>query len=93
VWVKGDGKGALLNLQLGTPREYMSTLSDHYVTLDFTGWRYVELLMRERDVGEMSNYEWPYGDYYGIYRTPLDMAHISEINLYLNHLPPGTARK
>jgi len=89
VWVKGDGKGALLNLQLGTPREYMSTLSDHYVTLDFTGWRYVELLMRERDVGEMSNYEWPYGDYYGIYRTPLDVAHISEINLYLNQLPPG----
>ncbi len=89
VWVKGDGKGALLNLQLGTPREYMSTLSDHYVTLNFTGWRYIELLMRERDVGEMSNYEWPYGGYYGIYRTALDMAHISEVNLYLNHLPPG----
>lgn len=89
VWVKGDGKGALLNIQLGTPREYMSALSDHYVTLDFTGWRYVELLMRERDVEQMSAYQWPYGGNYDIYRNPLDMAHISEVNLYLNNLPPG----
>lgn len=89
VWIKGDGNGALLNIQLGTPREYMSTLSDHYVKLDFTGWRYVELLMRERDVGEMFKYDWPYGHDYSIYRTALDMAHISEINIYLNELPPG----
>jgi hypothetical protein len=89
VWVKDDGKGALLNIQLGTPREYMSALWDHYVTLDFTGWRYVELLMRERDVEQMSAYQWPYGGNYDIYRNPLDMAHISEVNLYLNNLPPG----
>ena len=89
VWIKGDGKGALLNLQLGTPREYMQALSDHYVTLDFTGWRYVELLMRERDVERMSDYQWPYGGHYDIYRNPLDMAHISEVNFYLNDLPPG----
>ncbi len=89
VWVKGDGKGALLNIQLGTPREYMYALSDHYVTLDFTGWRYVELLLRERDVEQMSDYEWPYGGHYDLYRNPLDMAHISEVNFYLNHLPPG----
>jgi len=89
VWVKGDGKGALLNLQLGTPREYMHALSDHYVTLDFTGWRYVELLVRERDVERMSDCEWPYGGAYDIYRNGLDMAHISGFNLYLNDLPAG----
>ena len=89
VWVKGDGKGALLNIQLGTPREYMHALSDHYVTLDFSGWRYVVLLLRERDVGRMSDYEWPYGGHYDMYRNPLDMAHIGEVNLYLNDLPAG----
>lgn len=89
VWVKGDGKGALLNIQLGTPREYMHALSDHYVLLDFTGWRYVELLLRERDVEQMSDYQWPYGGGYDLYRNPLDMAHISEVNLYLNNLPAG----
>ena len=87
VWVKGDGKGALLNIQLGTPREYMAAHSDHYVTLDFTGWRYVELLVRERDVERMSDYQWPYGGAYDIFRNPLDMAHISELNFYLNNLP------
>jgi hypothetical protein len=89
LWVKGDGSGALLNLQLGCPREYMHALSDHYVTLDFTGWRYVELLARERDVERMANYVWPYGGAYDIYRNPLDLAHISQVNLYLNDLPPG----
>lgn len=91
VWVKGDGKGALLNLQLGTPREYMHALSDHYVTLDFTGWRYVELLVRERDVERMADYTWPYGGAYDIYRNPLDMAHISQVSLYLNDLPTGAS--
>ena len=89
VWVKGDGKGALLNLQLGTPREFMHALSDHYVTLDFTGWRYVELLVRERDVDRMTDYVWPYGGAYDIYRNPLDMSHISHVSFYLNDLPAG----
>lgn len=89
VWVKADGKRALLNIQLGTPREYGHALSDHHVPLDFTGWRYVELLMRERDVEQMTRHVWPYGGTYGIYRNPLDMAHISEVNLYLNEIPVG----
>ncbi len=89
VWVKGDGQGALLNIQLGTPREYMHATSDHYVKLNFSGWRYVELLPRERDVDQMHNYLWPYGGAYTIYRTPLDMAHISHLAVYLNDLPSG----
>jgi hypothetical protein len=89
VWVKGDGSGALLNLQVGTPREFMQALSDHYVTLDFTGWRYVELLVRERDVERMTDYVWPYGGAYDIYRNPLDMTHISQVAFYLNDLPVG----
>ncbi len=89
LWVKGDGSGALLNIQAATPREYMHALSDHYVTLDFTGWRYVELLVRERDVDRMNDYVWPYGGSYTIYRTPLNMRHISQATIYLNDLPPG----
>ncbi len=90
VWVKGDGKGALLNLQLCTPREFMHARSDHYVTLDFTGWRYVELLARERNVERMTDYDWPYGKGgYDVYRNPLDLAHISQVSFFLNDLPPG----
>lgn len=89
VWIKGDGKGAQLNIQLATPREYMHALSDHYVTLDFTGWRYVELLVRERDVERMGDHVWPYAGHYDLYRNPLDLAHISGVNVYLNDLPAG----
>jgi hypothetical protein len=91
VWVKGDGKGTLLNIQFGTPREYMHATSDHYVMLDFTGWRYVELLVRERDVEQMSNYSWPYGGSYDIHRNPLDMSHISQVAFYLNNIPAGNS--
>lgn len=89
LWVKGDGKGALLNVQVVSPREYTAALSDHYVRLDFKGWRYVELLARERDVSEMGQYDWPYGGLYEIYRNGLDMAHLSGVNLYVNDLPCG----
>lgn len=90
VWVKGDGSGALLNIQLATPREYMHALSDHYITLDFTGWRYVELLLRERDAERMTDHQWPYSGTYDIYRNPIDLAHISGLNLYLNDVPAGS---
>ncbi|NPV49133.1 MAG: hypothetical protein HPY69_19490 [Armatimonadetes bacterium] len=40
LWVKGDGKGELLKVQLwdtqGNPQ-------DQYITIDFTGWRFIEL--------------------------------------------------
>ena len=36
VWIHGDGKGELLNIQLTSPREYMHAYGEHYVTIDFT---------------------------------------------------------
>ncbi len=92
LWVKGDGSGALLNIQLRSPREYHGCISDHYVDLDFVGWRYVEILLRERDSERLSNYEWPYrggGGSHAIYRNSVDRAHISEVNLLLNEIPAG----
>ncbi|HQL55809.1 MAG TPA: hypothetical protein PLQ87_13960, partial [Phycisphaerae bacterium] len=91
LWVKGDGSGARLNLQIGCPREFMGGLSDHYVTLDFTGWRYVTLLARERDTARMDEHVWPYRKTgsHALFRTQLDMAHVSQVTLYLNAVPPG----
>lgn len=89
VWIKGDGKGALLNIQVACPREFHHALSDHYVALDFTGWRYFELLFRERDVDQMTDYVWPYDRGYSLYRNSLDLAHISGVSFYLNGLPAG----
>lgn len=90
LWVKGDGSGALLNVQIRSPREYHGCISDHYVDLDFVGWRYVELLLRERDSERLNDYLWPYsggGGSHAIYRNAVDRAHISEVNLLLNEIP------
>jgi len=92
LWVKGDGSGALLNVQIRSPREYHGCTSDHYVDLDFTGWRYVELLLRERDAERMSDYVWPYhggGGSHAVYRNAVDRQHISQVNLLLNEIPAG----
>jgi hypothetical protein len=35
----------------------------------------------------MSDYQWPYGGTYDLYRNWTDLAHISNVNLYLNDLP------
>ena len=44
LWIYGDGKGELLNFQLNNSREYYTAWDDHYVDVNFTGWRYFELL-------------------------------------------------
>jgi len=89
VWIHGDGKGEVLNLQLTTPREYMRAFGEHYVTIDFTGWRYFEIPLRERDAARHRDYEWPYSSMAGVYMTSVKQSHINEVNLYLNNLPPN----
>ncbi len=87
LWVHGDGKGELLNVQLSNPREYTHADAEHYITIDFEGWRYFALLLRERDAAAYRDYEWPYYSQHGIYRNRLVRDHVSELNFYLNDLP------
>jgi hypothetical protein len=55
LWIKGDGSGALANILIQAHREYLGGCSEHYLRLDFTGWRYVKFLIRERDASEFYN--------------------------------------
>ena len=91
AWVKGDGSGALLNLQVETPREYHGAYSEHYLRLDFTGWKYVTFLLRERDAATYPDFVWPYGGklYPHVGRNQTDMKHVSGVNVWLNEVPPG----
>lgn len=88
-WIRGDGKGELVNVQLTNPPQFWTTYDEHYLTVDFQGWRYVELLLRERDAERFGDYVWPYGDIYSVYRSPLIRSHLSQLSLYYNNLPPG----
>ncbi len=89
LWVHGDGKGALLNLQLTNLPEYFRTLDDHHIKLDFKGWRYFELLLRERDAAAYHDYKWPYGAHCVLHRSPLVRHAVNKLTFYLNDLPPN----
>jgi hypothetical protein len=82
VWVRGDGSGAVLNLQLQCPVEAAGARLERYVTLDFTGWRYQSLVEVEGE--ELDTYQWPYS---WLYRIWADQRRFAALNIWLNHLP------
>ena len=86
-WVKGDGKGAVLNLQVRSPEYVTPAIGDHYVILDFEGWRYVELIEPEGE--RYADYAWPYAGMYHIYRECVNYERVGTLGLWLNNLPPG----
>jgi len=58
VWIYGDGSGETLNFQLRSPLHVSEALGEHYVVVDFTGWRYFELIEPEGE--RFADYSWPY---------------------------------
>ncbi|MEO6964163.1 MAG: hypothetical protein ABIY90_19500 [Puia sp.] len=90
VWIKGDSSGQLLNLRLESPK-YLShgARGDHFVKIDFKGWRYFELI--EIESSEFSNYIWPVSDFYvyDSYRHTIGFKNIDRLQLWYNNLQPG----
>jgi len=87
VWIHGDGQGELMNFQLAS-REFHNTETDHYVKIDFTGWRYVELIEPEAD--RFEEYSWPYARcLYQIYRSGAAFKNVVGLNLWYNNIPFG----
>ncbi|MCS7223931.1 MAG: hypothetical protein NZ959_05180 [Armatimonadetes bacterium] len=86
-WVKGDGKGGVLNVQVLDIRGPGPAVWDRYLIVDFTGWRYCELL--EPEAKRWSDYQWPYGHPYALYREAVDLTNISQVSFYLNNVPEG----
>lgn len=102
LWVHGDGKGALLNVQLKGAKHTGGAPRDSYVQLDFEGWRYFELIEPESDA--LVEYDWPYSGHQSRWAEPnaplftwayptmhywVDYSQIDGLNLWLNDLPPG----
>ena len=86
VWVHGDGKGEILNFQLVDVRGPGPAVGEHYINVDFTGWRYFELV--EPEGKRWSDYVWPYDNVLAVYREAVNDAQIAALNIYYNHLPP-----
>lgn len=75
--VKGDGSGRTLVLCVKSPREFTSATSEHRVKIDFTGWRRITVLARERDAAP----DQPLSLRYTVYRNRLRLDRISEVSL------------
>lgn len=86
VWIRGDGKSEVLNFQLSHQSPWV-VLDDHHVEVNFTGWKYFELFLRERDAAKYWDYTWPSG--VGVsHRMGLDRRHLEKLSVYYNNLPP-----
>lgn len=89
VWIYGDAKGEILNLQLFNAPGYSNVLDDHYVTVDFSGWKYFELPLCERDAEQYYDYSWPYSNSDLNRATFVNRAHVGGINIFYNNIPVG----
>ncbi|MDO5566470.1 MAG: hypothetical protein Q4G59_07415, partial [Planctomycetia bacterium] len=89
VWVKGDGKGEVVDLRVEShPIHYGK--SDHFIKVDFTGWKYFELI--ESESTAISEYVWPKTKGYFVYSNYRGAAKYSEIDtfqIWLNNIPTG----
>ncbi|MBQ6915592.1 MAG: hypothetical protein IJQ65_07715, partial [Kiritimatiellae bacterium] len=97
VWVKGDGSGATLNIHISrTSSIYEGASAEHYLKLDFRGWRRFDYLMRETDSDKAAVFEWPYWDKQashspaGLFRTLPVGRTVGAVGYYLNGIRPGT---
>jgi hypothetical protein len=88
VWVKGDGKGAVLNLRLESPVHIShGARGDRYIILDFTGWRYFDLV--ELESNRFTDYIWPISDLhvYDSYRHNVSFKEITKLQFWINNIP------
>jgi len=82
LWVRGDGAGGILNVQLVQGYGFR----DHYVPLDYTGWRF-QVLDPPEDA-RFYNYSWPY-NFIDVMYWVFQYGGVSGVNLYYNDLPAG----
>ncbi|GAA4444439.1 hypothetical protein GCM10023091_34560 [Ravibacter arvi] len=90
AWIKGDGSGALLNLRLESPKHLsMGGRGDHFVKLDFKGWRYFELV--EVESAAFNDYLWPdeYHNVYNSYLYKVVFDCVDKLQVWINNVPAG----
>ncbi|HBL74772.1 MAG: hypothetical protein A2W90_15150 [Bacteroidetes bacterium GWF2_42_66] len=90
VWINGDGNGELLNFRIESPQHIsFGARGDHFIKIDFTGWKYFELV--EIESSEFCNYIWPGpGLYiYDSFRHQVNFSKVDKLQIWYNNLPSG----
>ena len=79
--VKGNSSGDVVRLRVCSPREYTAADCDHYLCVDFTGWKTLTFPFRERQVAGDWFYEPPKLGHDTTFMNPLSVAHVSSVEL------------
>nr|MBQ4318003.1 hypothetical protein [Clostridia bacterium] len=93
VWIKGDGKGEIINIRLKSPVHIAKGNNDHFIKVDFEGWRYFNFY--EYQNCEMKPEDWApqqmeykvYTDvrsFYAAYTSVMHYENIETINVMTN---------
>lgn len=85
VWVYGDGNGGLLSIRLRD--EGTVFCRDHFIRLNFKGWKYCEISEPARM--EIYDYQWPGWPLLSV--RSVNYRKISALSIFLNDVPPNTA--
>jgi hypothetical protein len=90
-WLCGDGGGQVLNVQLHSLGR-LNSFEDHYVPIDFHGWRYIRLLEPESE--RFEQLAWPYGRaVYQLYRHKLEPADVCRLDLWYTGVDVGQSAR
>ena len=93
LWIEGDGQGEIIAVRLESPQHMAyGAIADRYVTVDFTGPRYLTLL--ETESSRWSDYQWNDGKgAYNAYRETIRFDVVSAVSVWCQNLPPAKAVK
>ena len=83
LWVHSDGRGGIMNVQLGST-ESAGSVREHYIDLSFTGWR--RFVLDRPETERFYHYSWPYRMTAPMYRR-YPYHQVTAVKLYLNGLP------
>lgn len=81
MWIYGDGQGEKINIRVESPSHLVSGHTDHFVTVDFTGWRFVRFAEAQNGLGGDENWPVPCGGIYGEYREKVHYNAVSAVHL------------
>ncbi len=89
LWIQGDGLGEIIAVRLESPQHLaFGAVADRYITVDFTGKRWVTLV--ETESARWSDFTWDDGKgLYNVYRETVDFGTIESVAIWCQNLPPG----
>lgn len=81
LWIFGDGGGQKINVRVESSPHLVSGHNDHFVTVDFTGWRFIPLVEAENGLEPMETWPVPCGGNYAEFREKVHYQSVTAVHL------------